>query len=221
MILIGLVVIVFDSAGSEVVDAFSAESLDTDFWRLGALNGALNAAFLPLIIFIARNVETRSEAILSGMFSGVVFALPALLFHLSFMASYPFILDQDVPSYTIAEEYGGTGFLNAFVVVLFILIAQTSVGILQGLIERLDGWAVPNLGRPLTRAEHAGFSALVLIATGGLSVIGMVTLVASGYGLLSIVFVVVFTIPVLTLGVRQNRVAGRDREAAPATWTTR
>jgi uncharacterized membrane protein YkvI len=144
-----------------------------------------------------------------------------LLFHLSFMASYPFILDQDVPSYTIAEEYGGTGFLNAFVVVLFILIAQTSVGILQGLIERLDGWAVPNLGRPLTRAEHAGFSALVLIATVGLSVIGMVTLVASGYGLLSIVFVVVFTIPVLTLGVRQNRVAGRDREAAPATWTTR
>lgn len=95
--------------------------------------------------------------------------------------------------------------LNAFVLVLFVLIVQTSVGILQGLIERVDGWAQPRLGRSMSSMQHAGLSAVVLLLSVGLSVVGVVDLVAAGYGLLSIAFLFTFATPVLTVGVRRIR----------------
>jgi uncharacterized membrane protein YkvI len=57
------------------------------------------------------------------------------------------------------------------------------------------------VGRVLGAVEHAGVSTLVLLGTVALSTVGLVTLVASGYGLLSLVFVVTFTIPVFTVGL--------------------
>ena len=105
------------------------------------------------------------------------------------MASYPSVLDEDVPSYFIAETFGGPVFLDIFVIVIFILIAQTAVGALQGLNERIDVWAAAR-GRTLGAVEHAGTSTVVLLGTVALSTVGLVTLVASGYGLLSLVFVV-------------------------------
>jgi uncharacterized membrane protein YkvI len=205
VILAALVAVVFSTAGDAVADTFAAEPVDHSFWQGGGLYAVLGASFFPLIIFIARKIETRSEAIQAGMFGGVIVALPALAFHVSFMASYPAILDEDVPSYAIAEQYGSPLLLNAFVLVLFILIVQTSVGILQGLIERVDGWAKPSLGHSLSSMQHAGLSAVVLLLTVGLSVVGVVNLVAAGYGLLSIAFLFTFTIPLLTIGVWRIR----------------
>ena len=204
-ILAALVAVVFKSASGAVFDTFATEPIDSSFWQGGGLYAVLGASFFPLIIFIARQIETRREAMQAGMFGGVVVALPALAFHLSFMASYPAILDEDVPSYAIAEAYGSPLLLNAFVLVLFVLIVQTSVGILQGLLERIDGWAKPKLGRSLSPTQHAGIAAAVLLLTVGLSVVGIVNLVAAGYGLLSIAFLFTFTIPLLTIGVRRIR----------------
>jgi uncharacterized membrane protein YkvI len=213
--LAALVAVVFRSAGGAVFDTFASEPIDNNFWQGGGLYAVLGASFFPLIIFIARDIETRSEAIQAGMFGGVIVALPAMAFHLSFMASYPAILDEDVPSYAIAEAYGSPLLLNAFVLVLFVLIVQTSVGILQGLIERFDGWAKPNLGRSLSPTQHAGLSAVVLLLTVGLSFVGVVNLVATGYGLLSIAFLVTFTIPLLTVGIWRIRNFSRKKDRNP------
>ena len=56
---------------------------------------------------------------------------------------------------------------------------------------------------------------LVLVATVALSTLGVITLVASGYGLLSLVFVVTFTIPLFTVGVWRVLQAGRGELADP------
>ena len=55
------------------------------------------------------------------------------------------------------------------------------------------------------REQHAGLSAVVLLLTVALSVVGVVNLVATGYGLLSIAFLFTFTIPLLTIGVWRIR----------------
>lgn len=200
-LLIGLVTSVLRSSGSVVLDTFAHEPFDPNFWQLGGLDAVLNASFLPLIMFIALNIRTRSEAVFSGMFSGLIFALPSLALHVTFMSSYPEILDEEVPSYVIAETFGSPLFLNAFVVILFVLIVQTSVGITQGLIERVDAWTAPRFGRALTRMEHGGVAAAVSLVTVGLSVIGLVNLVAAGYELLSVGFLLTFTLPLLTISV--------------------
>lgn len=212
--LIGLVTVVIRSSGSIVMDTFAQEPFDSSFWQLGGLNAVLNASFLPLIMFIAVHIRTRPEAVVSGMFSGLVFALPSLALHVTFMSSYPAILDEEVPSYVMAETFGSPLFLSVFVIILFVLIVQTSVGITQGLIERVEAWSASRLGRVLTHIEHGGVAAAISIATVGLSVMGLVNLVATGYGLLSIAFLLTFTLPLLTIGV------WRVRKAAVGTNST-
>ena len=49
--------------------------------------------------------------------------------------------------------------------------------------------------------QHTGFSAIALLVTVGLSIIGVVTLVATRYGLLSTAFLFTIAIPLLTIGV--------------------
>jgi uncharacterized membrane protein YkvI len=71
--------------------------------------------------------------------------------------------------------------------------------------ERADGWAQPSLGHSLRSMQHTGLSEVVLLLTVGLSVVGVVNLVAAGYGLPSIVFFFTFTIPLLTIGVWRIR----------------
>jgi uncharacterized membrane protein YkvI len=204
-LLAGLIIVVFRSQGESISNLFSEEPIDWAFWQGGGRYGVLAAAAIPLIIFVARNIETRREAVASALFAGAVTALPALAFHLAFMASYPSVLDEDVPSYSIAEAFGNSVFLDIFVIVIFILIAQTAVGALQGLNERVDVWSLARRGRVLGAGEHAGVSSLVLLATVALSTVGLVTLVESGYGLLSLVLVVTFTIRVYTIGLWRLR----------------
>ena len=79
-------------------------------------------AFVPLILFLARDIRTRGESIMAGIFAGLLIALPGLLLHLAIISSYPGILDEDVPSYVIARTFGGTRSADIFVAVLFVPI---------------------------------------------------------------------------------------------------
>lgn len=135
------------------------------------------------------------------------------------MAAYPAILDEEVPSYTMAATFGDSLFLDVFVVAIFALIAQSAVGGVQGLNERIDAWVIGRDGRHLPPVERAGIAATAMVGTVALSTLGLVTLVASGYGMLSIVFVVTFTIPLFTVGLwrvwraEQTEVEAADRSA--------
>lgn len=213
-LLAGLLVVVLGADGSAVVRTFEAEPFDPGFWEGGGRYGVLAAAFVPLVLFAARHIRTRRESLAAGLFAGAVVALPALVFHVTFMADYPAIFDEEVPSYAMATMYGGPLFVDVFVLVIFVLIAQTAIGGVQGLNERIDTWADQQLGRNLRPVERAGIAAAALIGTVVLSTFGLATLVASGYGLLSLIFIVTFTIPLFTVGLwriwQMNRV---DQEA--------
>ena len=216
-----LLIVVLASDGASMASAFGAEPLDWDFWQGGGRYGVLAAAFIPVIIFAARRIRTRREAVAAGMFAGALTALPALVFHLTFMASYPAILDEVAPSYAIASTYGGSLFLDVFVVIIFVLIAQTAVGVMQGLNERVDAWVAVHQNRHLRSVQRAGVSAVALLGTVVLSTLGLVTLVASGYGLLSLVFLVTFTVPLFTVGLwrvwRQGRLQDEDADRSTPT----
>jgi uncharacterized membrane protein YkvI len=92
-------------------------------------------------------------------------------------------------------------FLGVYVIILFGTIVQTGVGVLQGFNERLDGWSSDTRGRPLSRPLHALVAASVLLISFVLSSFGIVELVAKGYGSLAWGFLLVYILPILTVGI--------------------
>ena len=87
---------------------------------------------------------------------------------------------------------------------------ETGTGLIHAVNERIAGvyqdrrGAMPRAVRPIV--------ALVLLACGaGLGSVGLVDLIARGYGTLTWLFIVVFVVPLLTIGIWKIRQhAGMD-----------
>ena len=201
IVLLAYAAIILVTSGDTIYQVFAAGEV-REGWMLSAFQFSLyNIAIVPVILYCANGIQTRKEALMSGLFTGFMGVFPGLIFHLTFMAGYPQVIDQELPTYWMIQEMQIPYFLGVYVLVLFAVIVQTGVGILHGLNERLDSWYTELRGRALSRTTHAAVSGCVLLLSMALASIGIVTLVAKGYGTLAWGFMFVYVIPVLTIGV--------------------
>lgn len=193
--------IVFSNHDSVIRERITLESIESGWWLSGIKFAVYNSALIPVLIFCAQGVRDRTSAIGAGILAGVLGVLPALLFHLSFIAGYPEVLAQALPTFWMLENFAPAIAIPIYVVVLFATIVQTGVGVLHGLNERIDGWYEDAHGKQLPPSAHGVIAAVVLLASLVLSKLGIVALIAKGYGTLAWGFFFVFSLPMLTLGI--------------------
>ena len=199
-----LAVLAFKLLGEPAIQIRQNFQHDTLRWE-GALGGAqyalVNAGFIPLLLYCARGIRSRSQAAVAGTTAACVAVIPGTIFHIAFMSAYPAITEKELPVYWLMEQLTSPLFLDCYVIVLFVLIAQTGVGMLQGFLERVDAWHVQRFGNPL---GHMGHGLVAVGMSGGsmvLSGLGIIALIAAGYSFLAAAFVLVFALPMLTRGV--------------------
>lgn len=194
---------VFGTYDAELSKVFSEHSPanTTQSVNTGLIYAFTVTGFIPMIIFCGRDLYSINESLIAGVAAGVVAILPGIAFHLCFMAFYPEILNLTVPTYLIIEQATSSMFLNFYVVVVFVLIALTGVGLLQGVLERIDNRMQESRGRALSATNHALISAFALIASSGLATIGLVDLIIKGFRFFSISFTFIFFIPLFTIGI--------------------
>ena len=170
-------------------------------WIVGGVKyAAYNLAIIPAILFCVRHVETRRQAIGAGLLAGPIAIIPGLLFYIAMTGFYPQILDRPVPANFLLETLGSRPFQYVFQITLFGTLIETGTGMIHAVNERIAavyrerGQAMPGLLRPAT--------AVVLLVLGtALARFGLIHLIARGYGTLTWFFLVIFVIPILTLGV--------------------
>lgn len=166
-----------------------------------ALQYALvNASYVPLILFAARDIRSRGESLLGACSAAIAASIPLIFLHSMFVAGYPEILDVELPVYWLLKKVTSDAFVDVYVAILFILIVQTGVGLLQGFIERVDSWFKQRTGKPMSSLWHASVSFWVLVVSLLLSTIGLVNLIINAYSILFMAFIFTFVIPLLTIG---------------------
>jgi uncharacterized membrane protein YkvI len=92
-----------------------------------------------------------------------------------------------------------------YVVILFGKIAQTGVGMLQGLNERLDVWWKESRGHGLSGRVHSAIALTAVLGSLLLANVGIIGLVAKGYGSLAWFALLIYVVPVLSLGLLKLR----------------
>jgi uncharacterized membrane protein YkvI len=200
-VIIAFLVLVFSSQRFSFGGVFDTADVIGGWWRSGLQYAAYNLAALPLLLYVARDFQTRRQAISSGTVAGVIALAPALMFQLAFIAARPEILDEAIPVYWMIDQLHQTSFLVVYSVMLFGTFIETGAGILQGINERIDGYLSETRGsnmRPSTRALIAVFAILVSAA---LSLIGITDLIGKGYGTMAWGFLLVYVLPLMTLGI--------------------
>jgi uncharacterized membrane protein YkvI len=103
----------------------------------------------------------------------------------------------------------------AYIVVLFGCLLDTGLCFVQSVNERLDGWLSERTGTQISRPTRASVAILCGLVCGSLSMMGVVNLIAQGYGTMAWGFLVLYVGPLLTIGL--FRLIRRRPEAEPST----
>lgn len=155
------------------------------------------------VLFATRGIETRRQALLCGALCGTLLMLPGLLFHVSFLGSLPEVIDQDVPIHWMINRSESEFLLPIYLVAMFGTFLGTGAGFIQALNERLDVWSAGRNGTTLSPAAHSGVAIGGILISALLGQLGVITLIANGYGTIAWGFLFVFVLPVLVIATRR------------------
>lgn len=184
-------------------------------WALdGVRYAAYNLIAIGAVLFVLPYLQTRKEAIGSGLVAGFAGIVPGLLVLLALLARFPGIEADPVPVLSLLGAVTAFWFIILFQLVLFGTFIETGVGLIHAVNERVAdaardaGRSFPQWGRLVLAAGLTG-GAVFLAGT-----VGIIDLIAKGYGALSYAFIAIVVVPLLTIGV--YRISQSDPETMEA-----
>ena len=198
-------VLAFSQTGDAIRASFEQPAVVSG-WALSGLKYAMyNLAVVPAILFAARDINTRQEAMGSGLAGALICLIPGLLFHISFSGAYPEILQEEIPLYGMIDRLGAELLLLAYILVLLGTFIETGAGYVQGINERIDTYFEEANRPPLGKVWRASLGIVGILVSAGLATAGIVALIAQGYGAISWGFLAVYVAPLLTIGILKIR----------------
>lgn len=185
----------------------------TDGWVGGGLTYAgYNIIGAVVILPMIRYLTGPRDAVIAGLLAGPLAMLPALLFFLCMVAYYPQIEAEALPSDFLLTRLQMPAFRLLFQVMVFAALLESGAGAVHAVNERLAS-AAAQRGRTFSTAMRTGASvAILLIAIFVADRIGLVALIAKGYRLVALVFLLTFVAPLLTFGAWKIFGLSRPRE---------
>lgn len=176
--------------GSCIVDGFKYS-----FYNLG---------IVPAILYTVRNCETRKEAVGCGLLAGAIAVIPAVLLVLALgcdlNAACTAALSDSTAVSVVFANLDMRWLYVAFEIVLFGTLIETGSGFIKAVDDRIEisaskgGKEVASWVRPLV--------AIGLTVVGVcVSTFGLTALIAKGYGTICWGFLIVYVIPMLTVGI--------------------
>ena len=182
-------------------------------WLVDGLRYAgYNVAAVPAVFFCLRHITRRREALVAGSLGGLIAIVPGILFYIALMALYPDIGQATIPSVVLLDRLAVPAFAAVFQIILLGTFVQTGVGLVHTFNERIAA-TLSDRGRPLTRMHRPMIAAaLLFIALVLATNVGLVGLIAHGYGVITWGFIALFVLPTVTVGL--YRVVRRVEQAA-------
>jgi uncharacterized membrane protein YkvI len=185
---------------------FTISDLPADStWLLdGVVYVMYNAAIVPVLLYSIRDFDSGKDSVIGGLLSALFVITPALLFHLTFIGAAESVLQSSTPLYESISLMSIGWLMVAYLCVLFGTFIETGLGLLQGVIERVDHAVTQRRGQPLSKLGHAMIAVTTLLASNVLALIGVVTLIGKGYRYMSFVFLALYVLPTLYFTARYS-----------------
>ena len=173
---------------------------------------AYNVAVVPAVLFCLHRQTRRSETFASGILAGLAMTIPfALTLACLLRFAHPSVMEAEVPwlrliSSAADGRAGGPAlWIAIFGVVAGWTLVETAVGSIHALVHRVERnlGDLPRRWRPasgeLTPGQKALTAVLVLVAAAALSTVGIIDLVARGYGTIAWGFIALIILPLFVV----------------------
>ena len=196
-----VLIIVTWTVFDDQIRAAASAGLKDDSWLLGGIRYAgYNIAILPALLYSVKHLETRREAITAGFVGGFIAIFPAILAYTAMLSQYPEIVSESIPTNYLLAQLDTPIFYGFFQVILFGTFIETGIGYIHGFNERISG-IYRSRGSEMPAYMRTLIAILVLVTAVYLAnALGLIGLIADGYGIITWGFIAVYVIPVLILG---------------------
>ena len=196
-----LIILVWNTKSEGIVQSVALESSASQPFLAGIKYAAYNVGILPAILFSARYIESRKEALTAGMLGGFIAMIPGACIYTAMLSSYPEILNEAIPANYLLTQLGFPLFQLLFQIVLFGTFVETGLGLIHGFNERISKW-YEEKGKTFSAYWRVGLALGILIISIFLAdAVGLVDLIAKGYNALTWGYWIVYLIPVMIIGV--------------------
>lgn len=168
----------------------------------GILYVGYNLAAIPATLFVLDYQTERRHTLIAGIITGLLATVPFVLTYLAVMGYYPGVdvMEAEVPWLVMLRRAGGAALVSVYAMVILWTLVETSTGMIHAVLRRVDTNLEEVGRRRLTRTQTGVATGLLLIGAAVLSRVGLIALVAKGYGALAYGFLFLFALPLLTVG---------------------
>lgn len=201
---------VFATGDTSYVENFS-------WWTLilsGLIYVGYNLAVYPAALFTVKRQRSIKDTFIGGIIAGVLMTVPWFLTYFALMGNYSStkVFDADVPWLQMLDGYG------LWVTILFGLVVgwtliETATGMIHAFIDRVN-YNLEEVGKkPMSRGQDALVAIVGLVLSALLASVGISDLVDIGYTILGYAMLIVYGLPMITIGVYKVIKGMRNKKA--------
>ena len=191
--------------GDRIAAGLAAEPVGSRWFLAGVTYAGYNVATIPAVLFCVRHLSRPREAVVAGLLAGPLGMLPGVAFYLAMIGFHDQIGAVALPSAFLLAQLGAPWFEWAFQIAVLMTLVDTGVAMLHAINERVAG-AYEEQRRPMPRSLRPAIAVgMMLASVYAASAVGLIALIAEGYGLLTWAFIALLVVPVLTVGVVKLR----------------
>lgn len=187
--------------GDRIGTNFASVPVQAGWFKAGVTYAGYNVATIPAVLFCVRHFGRRREALAAGALAGPLGMLPGVVFYIAMMGYYREIGAEALPSAFLLAKLQAPWFEWVFQIAVMLTLVDTGVALLHALNERVaNTWAERQ--RPMPRALRPALAVgVMLVAVYAATAVGLVDLIAKGYGTLTWYFLAIYVLPLMTWGV--------------------
>ncbi len=199
---LAFVLLAFTHFGERINAAFATDA-PSQGWALGGLTYAgYNIIGAVVILPIVRHMTSDRDAVIAGLIAGPLAMLPAILFFVCMVAFYPAIANETLPSDFLLRKFDLPAFHVLFQFMIFAALLESGSGAVHAINERVARAWQSRRGVPLSSSARLGIALVLLVCCMFLADrFGLVALIAKGYRALAYIFLAIYVLPLMTLGV--------------------
>lgn len=187
--------------GDRIEANFASVPVGDNWFKAGVSYAGYNVATIPAVLFCIRHLSRRREALIAGALAGPLGMLPGVVFYIAMMGYYHEIDVEALPSAFLLAKLQAPWFEWAFQIAVMLTLVDTGVALLHAINERVAK-SYEERQRPMPQTLRPALAiGVMLVAVYAATAVGLVDLIAKGYGTLTWLFLAIYVLPLMTWGV--------------------
>ena len=153
-----------------------------------------------MVLYTVRDCESRKEAVTSGILAGIIGVIPGIVLVLAMGCNFAAVQPAETPIAVIFDMLNMPWLYVIFEIVLFGTLIETGTGFIKAVTDRIET-AMERNGKAVATWVHPVLIVVMVLIGIGISTFGLLNLIVKGYGAAVYGFLILYALPMVTLGI--------------------